>query len=126
MACGCASSGLGLDVPSQGVVLHGNPCTATDPAQKFVMLQMVEQMLSDLGFYHGPIGPGVDISAMLQLDAALEAYGKSKGITDPSRVCSAIVADWQAKQKTSGTVLIVVGVLGLGLALYIASKSKKW
>jgi len=30
------------------------------------------------------------------------------------------------KQKTSGTVLIVVGVLGLGLALYIASKSKGW
>ena len=103
MSCGCKGlGGFGLDVPVDGAVAHADP-----NAPHFCSLdgdpRALQQMLTDLGYYHGPIGVSVGMDAMVQLATAGNDYMKSKGISllaGQGVACSAVIADWQAQQAS--------------------------
>lgn len=109
MSCSCKGfGGFGLDVPVDGVVTHADP-----NAPHFCSLdgdpRALQQMLTDLGFYHGPIGVSVGMDAMVQLANAGNDYMKSKGISllaGQPVACSALIADWQAQQASKRNWLL--------------------
>ena len=106
MSCSCKGfGGFGLDVPTPGGVLTGDPCSSGAPT--LVRLQMMEQMLADLGFYKGPVGPSPTPDVAQRLGAALVAYQNSKGLPVGAAFddvqCAVIVSDWQALQAKKST-----------------------
>ena len=121
MSCSCKGfGGFGLDVPVGGEVAHADPnaphfCSNDgDP-------RALQQMLTDLGFYHGPIGIAVGMDAMVQLATAGNDYMKSKGISllaGQPVACSALIADWQALKARQRNWLLG-GLAAVAVAAYL-------
>jgi hypothetical protein len=111
-----------MDVPVSGGVVQASASTAhcsTDGS-----LTALQQMLSDLGYYKGPIGGTQTLQTVIDVATAMKAFADANHVTDPTTLCGAIMDAWQ--QKRAARNWFIAGTLLVAGALYWAWHSRSW
>jgi len=107
-----------MDIPlsSGGVVqasASGQACSADGS------LTALEQMLTDLGYYHGPIGGTPSLQTGLDVATAMKAFADAHGVSDPQAVCGSIIDAWQHQRSTQQGWLVLGGILLAGAIYFL-------